>query len=427
MKLGLRFFLIPAAFLICIGISLPSPLQSGRVRPSPEKPAEKPKPVETEDDSPKLPPKVSSISIKPFKELTEANSKSGYFSFDLSRDGSTLATPLDDRPNTKVRIWKTETMEMVSELTTETGPIIALSPDGRSLIIGHVGQSGPLKLWDTATGHLKSDLISDNKGLPVIAFSSDSKIAATAANNISKISLWETETGKNIKTLEYPIRPLQASGESEAVRLIQFQPGTDRFATNSDLCGCAYLWDINVGDAIRQFIRRSGGYKPTQGYGGITSLNFNSDGSLLVTSGDDGTAKVWTVPDGDLVGQFDYPKAKIHGAVFHPNGRFVVAVSNNKDSEIKMWDAVTGKVIQTFKGAHFKGLISVAVFSPDGRLLVTGDDKDHEFQVWSVTTGELLTTLKDVLRPVRFTADGKRLITVDSNRHKIIIWSLDYQ
>jgi len=397
------------------------------VRPTPEKKDEKPKSEETEDNSPKLPPKVTSISVKSFKELTEPSSKGGYYTFELSRDGLILAAALNDRPRGKVRIWDTGKLEMVSEITTDSEPIILLSPDGRSLVTAFLGKSQIMKLWDATTGRLKTDLPTPGKGAPVIAFSTDSKIVATVLGDIPTINLWDVETGKNIKTLEYPTRPNQMAGEAETVRHIIFQPGTDRFATNSDLCGCAYLWDIKVGDAIRQFIRRSGGYKPSQGYGGVTSMNFSPNGTLLVTAGEDGSAKVWTVPDGDLVSQFEYPKAKIHLAVFHPNGRFVVAVGNNKDSEIKMWDAETGNVMQTFKGVKFKSLVSVVVFSPDGRLLLTGDDKDHDFQVWSVGSGELLTTLKDVSRPARFTADSKKLITVDSSRHKVMIWSLDYQ
>jgi len=414
-------------FLVCLGTSLPAPVQSGRVKPSPPpKPEDKSK-GETEDTSPKLPPKVANFSIKPFKELTDANSKGGYYSFELSSDGLILAAPFDERPNAKVRIWNTATLQMISEITTDPQPIIALSPDGRSLVTGHLGRAQALKLWDTATGHLKADLATESKGAPIIAFSGDSKIVATAGNDIPLINVWDVETGKNIKTLEYPVRPNQMANETEVVRHMQFQPGTDRFATNSDLCGCAYLWDIKAGDAIRQFIRRTGGYKPTQGYGGITGMNFSPDGTLLVTAGEDGSAKVWTVPDGDLVSRLDYPKAKIHGAVFYPTGRFTVAVANNKDSEIKMWQSETGTIAQTFKGAHFKALVSTVVFSHDGRILLTGDDKDREFQIWSVATGELLTTVKDVLRPARFTPDDRKLFTVDANRHKIVIWSLDYQ
>ena len=86
-----------------------------------------------------------------------------------------------------------------------------------------------------------------------------------------------------------------------------------------------------------------------------------------------------------------------------------------------MWDATNGKEHLTLKG-HTEH-IHAAVFSPDGRRIVTGS-VDQTAKLWDAATGEELLTLKghsDLVFSVAFSPDGQRIVT-GSGDHTIKVW-----
>ena len=73
--------------------------------------------------------------------------------------------------------------------------------------------------------------------------------------------------------------------------------------------------------------------------------------------------------------------AQIHAAVFSPDGRRIV--TGSADHTAKLWDAATGEELLTFKG-HKDWIFSVA-FSPDGQRIVTGSG-DGTIKVWEAAS-----------------------------------------
>ena len=65
------------------------------------------------------------------------------------------------------------------------------------------------------------------------------------------------------------------------------------------------------------------------------------------------------------------------GAVFSPDGRRVLTGSWDKTA--RLWEAETGKLLATFQG-HTK-YVDRAVFSPDGRRVLTASE-DHTARLW---------------------------------------------
>jgi eukaryotic-like serine/threonine-protein kinase len=80
----------------------------------------------------------------------------------------------------------------------------------------------------------------------------------------------------------------------------------------------------------------------------------------------------------------------IHGAVFSPDGRRIVTGSWDKTA--KLWDAASGAELLEFKG-HSDRIFAVA-FSPDGQRIATGSG-DHTIKVWEAASKEQVAKWQD--------------------------------
>ena len=106
----------------------------------------------------------------------------------------------------------------------------------------------------------------------------------------------------------------------------------------------------------------------------------------------------------------------INSAIYSPDGKLVLTSSDDKTA--RLWDHATGKLIRTFKG--HKEAVSKAIFSPDGSKIVTSDDVWS--MIWDVGSGRVIDSLNAPgMKNVAFNSDGSRIMTVGS--HVVRLWS----
>jgi WD40 repeat protein len=237
-----------------------------------------------------------------------------------------------------------------------------------------------------------------------VAFSPNGRYVLTGSRDNTAI-LWDAATGIEIERFE---------GNEFWVTSVAFSPDGQLILTG---CrdGTVRLWEVANGKEVRRFaVKSSGNAVPP----GIDSVAFSPDGRSVLIGSDDNTAWLGDVATGKEIRRFQvgsptraYPFviSMVFSAVFSPDGRYML--TGSWDRTARLWDTTSGKEIQRFVG-HSKEVVSVA-FSPDGRFVLTGS-WDRTARLWDTATGKEVRRFAGHGFPVTtvaFSADGRFVLT----------------
>lgn len=146
--------------------------------------------------------------------------------------------------------------------------------------------------------------------------------------------------------------------------------------------------------------------------GAVNKALIAGNGSFMVTTAADGTARVWQYYSSQLEGILPHG-GNIHAAAISPDSRLIATGSDNQ--LVKFWrknSAGVWSLSQTFEGA--RGAIWSLAFSPDSRYVAAGA-ADQMIRVYDLGTGELTSTLTGhtigSVQALAFTPDGQTLIS----------------
>jgi WD40 repeat protein/serine/threonine protein kinase len=132
---------------------------------------------------------------------------------------------------------------------------------------------------------------------------------------------------------------------------------------------------------------------------------------------------------------FDVPGTTVDAFALRGDGRQLLTA--HSDRTLRLWDVVTGQEVHKLTG-HVEPVTGVA-FSPDGRLALSGGGKgefrgdkpvgiDTEIRVWDVVTGKELRKLPGHAGQVKrlaFAPDGKRAVSVSGHAGAVHVWDVE--
>ncbi|MEG5028202.1 CHAT domain-containing protein [Microcoleus sp. AT8-B1] len=286
------------------------------------------------------------------------------------------------------------------------------SPDGRQIL--SVDSHGIVYLWDI-NGNLLKEFQGHKDSVINAKFSPDgSQILTASADKTAR--LWDTQ-GNGLAVFQ---------GHKESVYSAEFSPDGRQILTASS--DTARVWDTKA-NLLAEFQGHKVYRWGVQG--------FSPDGRHILTSSRDGTAQIW-----DTKGNL---KAKLRGhesavsAVFSPDGKQILTFG--WDRVPRLWDVSASIAAESeqivaretllesvsennAQLAIFRGhesLVSSAVFSPDGRQILTAS-RDETARLWDLK-GNLLAEFKGheegVYRAI-FSPDGSQILT--TNGENIRLW-----
>jgi WD40 repeat protein len=115
----------------------------------------------------------------------------------------------------------------------------------------------------------------------------------------------------------------------------------------------------------------------------VNDVAFSPDGTRILTSSDDRTARIWDT-DGHELRVFRGHADRVHSGVFSPDGKH--ALTGAWDLTASLW-RVDGTEVAVLRG-HL-GDVNAVDLSRDGSLAITGSD-DGTARVWLLNAEQLL-------------------------------------
>jgi WD40 repeat protein len=324
----------------------------------------------------------------------------------FSPDGKLLASGGWDGA---VKLWEIDSGTELRTLQTFLAHSVAFSPDGK-LLAG--GSMTTIKLWDIASGNELHTLKGHPDVVYSVAFSADGQLLASGSRD-NTIKLWDVGSGSELRTLK---------GHTDFVYSVTFSPD-GKLLVSSSSDHTIKLWDVGTGTELRTLVGHSLA---------VRSVAFSPNGKLLASGSFDNTIKLWDVRSGSELRTLKGHSRSVNSVAFSPDGKLLASVSAY-DTTITVWDIGSGNELRTLAG-HFSEVSSMAfssrgissvVFSPDGKLLASGN-LERTVKLWDVRSGSELRTLighSSGITSVAFSPDQK-LLASGNRDNTIKLWEL---
>ncbi|MBE2271710.1 MAG: TIR domain-containing protein [Anaerolinea sp.] len=302
-------------------------------------------------------------------------------------DTVVIKTPPPTIARTRITSANAAATRDLASLRGHDKPISSLSfsPDNRTLV--SASADGMVRLWDTES---RRELVSiaNRDSLYDIEYSPDGHTLAAALGakfgNTSSLVLTDVASRQPILTF---------GTHNTRLFEIVFSPDGAHIA-----CACwdhlVTIWDI----ASAQQIAALAGHTGT-----VSSVVYSSDGAHIASGSWDGTIKLWDADTHHLIGTFTGHSDQVNSIALTADGQRLASVS--ADQTVRVWDTRSFEQVIPFN----QGVpVWCAAFSPDGKVLATGDMKGA-IKLWCMTDLRELVTLSAHQKPVLsldFTSDG---------------------
>ncbi|MBL7738648.1 MAG: caspase family protein [Chitinophagaceae bacterium] len=332
-------------------------------------------------------------------------------------------------------IWETNKLKQIRSRTAEKNSVwySLFHPDGQKVLTisaEPVTLKAMLELWDIKTGAVIQSYKLPGDSLVVSAvFNREGNLLLTmGADGVTR--LWETQTGKLLRTVSALPPILKASLEQisldDFLRYMQAAfSNNSKYIIAASLSNVALVQDAHTGKEVAKL----------EGISSMISMpRYNADGSLLATAVSAGIADneervkgyvaVWDMVSGNHLYELKGHNGLIKDIKFSPDNRYIATAS--ADSTARVWDVYSGKQVSMMSG-HEKGVYK-CYFADSSRYIIT-QTFNGQARIWDTETGDLLAVVKhDSLTADRYgvyyitlSQTGKYFITVFYDDYKAVV------
>jgi WD40 repeat protein len=329
----------------------------------------------------------------------------------FSRDGRLLAAGVYENDGSgSARIWRVRDGSPIGSPLTFKDPVrsVVFRPVGALLAVA-AGKS--VRLWDPATGKAVGAPFSGHTDdVLAIAFTNDGQTMATGSAD-KRVRFWQVASRTP--------RGSPVIGHTADVSDVAFSPDGGTLLSGS-WDTTARAWRVPETFSVSRFLSGH--------VGEVDGIAFSRSKPLLATSGvDDNTTRLWDLPGGQPHGHplrhDTYPQR----LAFSRDGR-LIATAAGYGGTVTIWEVAHERRLRTIQlhdPSDETYSVQDVAFSPDGRLLVTGDS-EMQVRFWHVDSGreygKPLTNL-ELANAVTFNPDGT-LVAAGLADRTVHIWDV---
>ncbi|MEO0768761.1 MAG: caspase family protein [Cyanobacteria bacterium J06649_4] len=333
-----------------------------------------------------------------------------------SPDGQHLASASLD--NT-MKIWQPDGT-LIRSITTipnssDYGSAISFSPDSQQIAIAHM--EGKITLWQTPWDQTDPapvrTLQAHTALVTAVAFSPDGTTLATAGRD-EVIKLWNVADGQLIQTLTGHTgwtnavswspdgRQLASGGEDKKLKIWEVASGellwekTEHRArvTSVDWSGTGEWIAVGEGDRTVKMWRVQdraaltlGEHETGEGdiIVQVNSVRFSPDSQQLLSTGDDGTLRIWRVEDGRQINILRGHQGVVWEADWHPDGDAIASAGS--DNGVRLWELAATREASKSTNIPSQNIdLYGAQFGSEGKR-IAGINWDGSIELWAHENG----------------------------------------
>lgn len=310
-------------------------------------------------------------------------------------NGETLIT--SSSMSGEVWVWDTTTGKLHRRLPLAHGPAVSLvyAPGGN--ILGTGGRNGVVRLRN-----LNEDTQVMLAGVAPttnpLAFVNDHELVVAVQGNPGSAVLYDLTHTQDPQTLMFVLGPASSVGVGADGTLVAL--GNDK--------GEITLWDMPGGVS---------GPVLTGIGGKIQTMVFDRSGTFLAASndGEDPSADippvigVWESKNGTLLHTLTGHRGRITGLAMQPGGSLIA--SSSEDGTLRLWNREDGTEVRVLRANSPQEHVTCVAFSPDGSLLAAGNPYGG-ITFWDPSSGDEISTLEThggAVLAIAFRPDAKQL------------------
>lgn len=317
------------------------------------------------------------------------------------RDAMAIAVAGEDGT---IRILDSLSGEPVAPILRAQAPVLPFenfvpqfSPDGQVLLTAH--QDASARLWDLAAGRPLGAVIKHQVAISQARLLGDGEAIATAGRD-GRVLVWDLAGAlapSRVVPMPSMVKTAALSHDGSTLAVADFQDSA---------------WCVDLGSGRPVSLPMS--HNRLMAFGGpftiegvIRTLAFGPASSgLIVSGGDDATARIWNLDGRPRVRPLSHPHWVMR-SVFSPDGRWMLAATPTNSA--LLWD-LQDPDLKPRLLTHSKPEILHVAFAGSETALTLSSASDDHLSWWNVRTGEMIGRLGgfgSYAGPVWTSSDGR--------------------